>query len=328
MKAQTMKKHRFFPLALISVAILAGCGTVPQSTTLTDARADYSNAQANPQVVKLAPLELKDASEALNRANAAQSSREDGKVVDSLAYVAKQKVALAQETARRKNAELEVSNAAAERNKLLLQARTSEADQAKQQAAMAQQSADQKSAQLATADAIAQQQQKNLDAKTAEADLARQQAADAQASSQQDKASLAAMQVEMDALHAKKTPRGMVITLGDVLFDTNKAQLKSGGLRNVQKLADFLKQYPTRKVQIEGFTDSTGSTARNQVLSEQRADAVSTALLDLGVTSDRISTKGYGESYAIASNNNAAGRQLNRRVEIVLSDADGNIKPR
>jgi outer membrane protein OmpA-like peptidoglycan-associated protein len=121
----------------------------------------------------------------------------------------------------------------------------------------------------------------------------------------------------MDALHAKKTPRGMVITLGDVLFDTNKAQLKSGGLRNVQKLADFLKQYPTRKVQIEGFTDSTGSTARNQVLSEQRA-----------VTSDRISTKGYGESYAIASNNNAAGRQLNRRVEIVLSDADGNIKPR
>jgi hypothetical protein len=173
MKAQTMKKHRFFPLALISVAILAGCGTVPQSTTLTDARADYSNAQANPQVVKLAPLELKDASEALNRANAAQSSREDGKVVDSLAYVAKQKVALAQETARRKNSELEVSNAAAERNKLLLQARTSEADQAKQQAAMAQQSADQKSAQLATADAIAQQQQKNLDAKTAEADLAR-----------------------------------------------------------------------------------------------------------------------------------------------------------
>ena len=328
MKAQTMKKHRFFPLALISVAILAGCGTVPQSTTLADARADYSNAQANPQVVKLAPLELKDASEALNRANAAQSSREDGNVVDSLAYVAKQKVALAQETARRKNAELEVSNAAAERNKLLLQARTSEADQAKQQAAMAQQSADQKSAQLATADAIAQQQQKNLDAKTAEADLARQQAADAQASSQQDKASLAAMQAEMDALHAKKTPRGMVITLGDVLFDTNKAQLKSGGLRNVQKLADFLKQYPTRKVQIEGFTDSTGSTARNQVLSEQRADAVSTALLDLGVTSDRISTKGYGESYAIASNNNAAGRQLNRRVEIVLSDADGNIKPR
>ncbi len=309
-----MKKNRFFPLAFISMALLAGCGSIPQNSTLDDARADYSNAQANPQITKLAPLELKEAGEALDRANAAQSKREDRNVVDNLAYLAKQKVAIAQETAQRKNAELAVTNAASERNNVLLQARTVEADQAKQQAAIAQQSTDQKTAELAVANAGAER--------------AQQQAALAQASAEQDKASLAELQTQLNDLHAKKTSRGMVITLGDVLFDTNKAQLKSGGMRNVQKLADFLKRYQHRKVLIEGFTDSTGSNSRNQVLSEQRANAVRTALIDMGTGSDRISTRGYGESYPIASNNNAAGRQLNRRVEIVLSDENGNIAPR
>ncbi|MBU4499377.1 MAG: OmpA family protein [Gammaproteobacteria bacterium] len=302
-----MKKNHLFALTLISVSVLAGCSTMPQSTTLDNARTDYNHAQANPQVVKLAPLQLKEAGEALDRANAAQVSREDAKVVDSLAYVAQQKIALTQETAQRKSAELAVSNATAERNKLQLQARTAEADQAHQQAAMAELTAEQK---------------------TAEANLARQQAADAQAGAAQDQASLAAMQAQMDELNAKKTPRGMVITLGDVLFDTNRAQLKSGGERNVQKLAEFLKRYPQRTVLIEGFTDSVGSDSSNQVLSEQRAQAVSMALTDMGVSRDRVSTKGYGEAYAVAGNDTASGRQLNRRVEIMLSDERGVIAPR
>ena len=327
MKAKTMKKS-LFSLTLVSMAVLAGCSTMPQSSTLDNARTDYHNAQANPQVVSLAPLQLKDAGEALDRANAAQTAKEDVKVVDSLAYVAKQKVALAQETAKRKNAELAVSNAAAERNKLLLQARTNEADQANYQAAVAQQNAQQKTAELAVANAVTQQQQMDLNAKTAEANQARQQAADAEANAAQDQASLAAMQAQLNELNAKQTPRGMVITLGDVLFDTGKANLKSGGARNVQKLAEFLKRYPQRRVLIEGFTDSVGSNSTNQVLSEQRANAVSMALADIGVSSDRMSTKGYGEAYAVASNDNASGRQLNRRVEIMLSDEKGNIAPR
>ena len=327
MKAKTMKKS-LFSLTLVSMAVLAGCSTMPQSSTLDNARTDYRNAQANPQVVSLAPLQLKDAGEALDRANAAQTAKEDVKVVDSLAYVAKQKVALAQETAKRKNAELAVSNAAAERNKLLLQARTNEADQANYQAAVAQQDAQQKTAELAVATAVTQQQQMDLNAKTAEANQARQQAAAAEANAAQDQASLAAMQAQLNELNAKQTPRGMVITLGDVLFDTGRANLKSGGARNVQKLAEFLKRYPQRRVLIEGFTDSVGSNSTNQVLSEQRANAVSMALADMGVSSDRMSTKGYGEAYAVASNDNASGRQLNRRVEIMLSDEKGNIAPR
>ena len=294
---------------------------MPTSPTLADARTDYSNAQANPQVVKLAPLQLKEAGEALERANAAQSARDDAQKVDSLAYVAKQKVALAQVTAQRKNAELEVGNAAAERSKLQLDARTNEADQAKQQAAMAQQ-------QAAMAQQSVEQKNAELVAKTAEADVARQQAANAQASAEQDKASLAALQAQMDELHAKKTARGMVITLGDVLFDSGKATLKSGGERDVQRLADFMQRYPERKVLIEGYTDSTGGSSYNQTLSEQRASAVSNALINLGVSADRVSTKGYGKAYPVASNNNVAGRQLNRRVEIVLSDDKGNTTAR
>lgn len=327
MKAKTMKKS-IFSLTLVSLAVLAGCSTMPQSTTLDHARTDYSNAQANQQVVTLAPLQLKDAGEALDRANAAQNSREDAKVVDSLAYVAKQKIALAHETAERKNAELTVSKATAERNKQLLQARTNEADHANLKAAIAQDNAQHMAAELDVANAVTEQQQRSLDAKTAEADQARQQTVDAQARAAQDQASLAAMQARLNELNAKQTARGMVITLGDVLFDTNQANLKSGGTRNVQKLAEFLKQYPRHKVLIEGFTDSVGSNSANQVLSEQRAGAVSMALVDLSVGRDRVNTKGYGEAYAVASNDNAAGRQLNRRVEIVLSDENGTIAPR
>lgn len=314
MKAKTVKKTRLFSLTLISMAVLAGCSTLPESATLERARVDYSNAQANQQVVTLAPLQLKDAGEALDRANAAQTAREDAEVVDSLAYVAKQKIALAQETAQRKNADLAVSNASAERNKALLQARTSEADHANHQAAVAQQSVEQKTAELA--------------AKAAEADQARLQAADAEARAAQDRASLDAMQARLNELNAKQTARGMVITLGDVLFDTNQANLKSGGARDVQKLAAFLSQYPRHKVLIEGFTDSVGSNSANQALSERRASAVGTALTDLSVGRERVATQGYGEAYAVASNNTAAGRQLNRRVEIVLSDENGNIAPR
>jgi outer membrane protein OmpA-like peptidoglycan-associated protein len=120
----------------------------------------------------------------------------------------------------------------------------------------------------------------------------------------------------------------MVITLSDVLFNVDKAQLKSGGVRTVQKLADFLSQYPQYKVSVEGHTDSTGSDEHNQDLSERRAYSVQSALVNDGIGGDRVSTQGYGESSPIDSNDDAGSRQLNRRVEIVLSDENGNITQR
>ena len=327
-----MKTNRYLPLSLLAAGILAGCSTVPpKSTALDEARGLYSSAQTNPQVVNLAPVELQRAGETLKKADAALGKGEDAEV-NQLAYVAKQQVAIAQETARRKAAEQSIASATAQRDQVRLAARTAEAEAARRQAAVTQQSATEQAA----------RDRALIAAKQTEAETARQQAAAARQAADQQAAALAAArtQAERDQaliaqqeqqlkeLDAKQTPRGMVITLGDVLFAVNKAELSAGGVRNVQKLADFLNQYPQRKVLIEGHTDSTGSRSINQPLSERRADAVRSALVGMGIGADRIETRGYAEDYPVASNNNAAGRQMNRRVEIILSDDKGNIVPR
>ena len=373
-----MKNHRFLPMTLIAVAVLAGCNSLPANNSLLDqARNDYGNAQASPQVTNLAAGELKQASDSLDRANSAWTKREDSALVDHLAYVAKQQVAIAQETARQKAAELAVANASAERDRVRLDARTREADSAlrsaeysRRQSEAAQRSAEisqqqamtekqaandaqlkaeasRRSAEISQQQAITERQaandaQSNAEASRRSAEISQQQAAaerqaanaaqlNAQVARQhtQDAENRSRqLEAQLKAMEARKTDRGMVITLGDVLFDTNQSQLKSGGMRNVQKLADFFKQYPQRKVMIEGFTDSTGSDGRNQELSDQRADSVRLALLGMGIGSDRITSRGYGESYPIAGNGTAAGRQLNRRVEVIVSDDNGNIAPR
>jgi len=139
----------------------------------------------------------------------------------------------------------------------------------------------------------------------------------------------ARLQAEVDALKAKPTPRGLVLTLGDVLFDTGKAELNSGAARKLDQLAQFLTEYPDRHVQIEGFTDSVGTDSYNQDLSQRRADAVKSALLSRGIDSTRILSQGYGKDFPTASNADASGRQLNRRVEIVIGGENGAaIAPR
>ncbi|KVW97094.1 flagellar motor protein MotB [Thiobacillus denitrificans] len=352
-----MKKNRYFPLSLIAAAMLAGCSTLPpQNTALDEARSVYSSARTNPQVVNLAPLELQKAGETLSKADAALSKGDSDVTVNQLAYLTKQQVAVAQETAKRKAAEAAVVSASAQRDQVRLAARTAEAeaarrqaamsqtevDEARRQAAIAQQTAEQQAAALAAASSQAQRDEAQIAARQAELEAARQQALSAQQTAEQkaaaleaaraqaerDQALIAQQEQQLRELDAKQTDRGMVITLGDVLFSINKAQLSPGGVRNVQKLADFLNQYPQRKVLIEGHTDSTGSLSINQPLSERRADAVRTALVDRGISGDRIETRGYAEAYPVASNNTAAGRQLNRRVEIILSDDSGNIVPR
>ncbi len=351
-----MKKNRYLPLSLIAAAMLAGCTTMPpKNTALEDARSVYSSARTNPQVVNLAPIELQKAGETLSKADAALSKGDDV-AVNQLAYLTRQQVAIAQETAKRKAAEAAVVSATAQRDQVRLAARTAEADAAKRQAAMsqaevdearrqaaiAQQTAEQQAAALAAASAQAQRDEALIAARQAELEAARQQALIAQQTAEQkaaaleaaraqaerDQAMIAQQEQQLKELDAKQTARGMVITLGDVLFSVNKAQLSSGGVRNVQKLANFLNQYPQRKVLIEGHTDSTGSLSINQPLSERRADAVRTALVGMGISSDRIETRGYADAHPVASNNTAAGRQLNRRVEIILSDDSGNIVPR
>jgi len=302
-RAMTLKSAIF-----AGAVFLAGCSTVPTTTaTLDQARADYVAASNNPQVASYAPLEFRQASEALDRANRAAADRESLDTIDRLAYVAKQRVATAQEVARAKAAEKEIADAGRQRDRMQLEARTAEAERARREAANA-------NAQVA----VAQQQAQDAQAQAA---AAQQQAAQLAERS----AHLEAILVE---LHAQKTDRGMVVTIGDVLFATDRAELTPNGVANVRKLAEVMMQNPDRTVLVEGFTDSTGSAAHNQDLSVRRAQAVAQALTSLGVPRERVAMRGYGEAFPVASNDNAANRQLNRRVEIVLSNEGAPIPPR
>jgi outer membrane protein OmpA-like peptidoglycan-associated protein len=159
-----------------------------------------------------------------------------------------------------------------------------------------------------------------IEAREAEARRRAQQAESAaeQAALAEHRAST--LEQELSELRAKKTDRGMVLTLGDVLFDTGMATLKPGAYTTIDRLATVLKQAPDRKVMIEGHTDSVGTDDYNRQLSERRAAAVQTALLERGVTSNQITAVGKGETFPVASNDNAAGRQQNRRVEMVFTD--------
>jgi len=125
-------------------------------------------------------------------------------------------------------------------------------------------------------------------------------------------------------LQAEQTERGLVMTLGDVLFATGRADLTPGAWERVDRLARFLQRYPNRTVRVEGYADSTGSSDFNLRLSERRAEAVRDALLSRGVTSSRVTAQGFGEARPVASNSTDSGRQANRRVEIVISEP-GNV---
>ncbi len=174
-----------------------------------------------------------------------------------------------------------------------------------------------------------------LASSTAEASTAREKAAQlaAESAELQDQLSmkeesLLAKQQELDAfkeLQATQTDRGMVLTLGDVLFTTNESTLNDSAMVKIERVAGFMQRYPERTITIEGHTDNTGDDNYNQELSLSRATAVMHALQSRNISADRISTRGMGEQLPIASNNNSAGRQQNRRVEIIFKDTKDMI---
>ena len=310
MKANMKNARKFIPhaLALAATLLLGACSSLPaDNAALMSARAAFESARNNPQTRELAAAELSAAGIALNRANEAFTRRDKLAEVDHLAYLASQRVAVAQQTARQKAADAQLLSAEAERDRSRLAARTSEADSAQMLAQRSQQEA--------------QAAQRSAAASQMSAQSAQMQTADAQARAMQ-------LEEQLRALNAKKTDRGMVVTIGDVLFDSGRAELKPGSARDMSKLADFFKANPQRTALVEGFTDSVGSEAANQDLSNRRAAAVQAALADMGVERQRISARGYGKAHPVAGNDNASGRQMNRRVEIVLSDESGQIKQR
>ena len=199
---------------------------------------------------------------------------------------------------------------------------------ATQRAAIASEVAIQRDADAQIKAAAAERDRAQLRARTAEADSAKLQAqsATAQAGLAQQRA--AQLEGALLAMEATKGDRGLVLTLQDVVFETGSAGLKPGALRAIDRVAELLRRNPERRVQIEGFTDSQGSDSYNLDLAQRRATAVRTALVARSVPADRITVQAYGEAFPIASNEDAAGRQLNRRVEIVFSDEQGHVATR
>jgi outer membrane protein OmpA-like peptidoglycan-associated protein len=126
-------------------------------------------------------------------------------------------------------------------------------------------------------------------------------------------------------LKTRDSARGLIVSMSDVLFDTGKHQLKPGAREKLAKVAGILLAYPGLNIEVDGFTDSVGSDSSNQLLSENRASSVRDYLVQQGVLTNAINSKGFGNSQAVATNDNAAGRQMNRRVELVVSgEAIGN----
>ncbi|HEX4242810.1 MAG TPA: OmpA family protein [Steroidobacteraceae bacterium] len=272
---------------------LAACAGAPQpNAALENAHAAVQAAEADPNVPKYAPLDLETAKKELAMADdAAAHHHEDA--IGQPAYLATQNARLAQAHGAAKADDARVAAGQVERDRIMLAARTREADNAKAAAT---------NAQLEANAAVTQRDQATQEAQR--------------------------LQGELEDLKAKQTTRGLVLTLGDVLFDTNKATLNPGAGRKLDELAQFLNEHPDHRVQIDGFTDSTGSDAYNEDLSQRRADAVKQALVMRGITPSRIGTEGYGKAYPVASNNESGGRQLNRRVEVVIGKDNGNIAPR
>jgi len=301
-------KSKLFTALTITGALAAGCAsTPPANSELQLAEIAYQSASANPTVAQVAPNELRQASQSLQQAESAWKEGQDPTEVTHLAYLAKQRAALASSIGQQHELQQRFEQVANERSQIQLQARTREAEVAQANARQAEQQA-----RLAQQQSTAAEQQRQQ--------LQQQVAATRQRNEE--------LQQQLQGLQARQSDRGLVVTLSDVVFATGKAQLSEGGLLQVDRIADFLGSHSDRKVLVEGFTDSTGSPALNLSLSQQRAEAVKTELIARGVSPDRVLTRGFGDAYPVAPNGTPAGRQLNRRVEVVFSDEQGSLPSR
>jgi len=283
-------------LIVVAIALaMAGCASTPKSNeALESARSVVQAAEADPNAAKYAAVDLQAAKSNLAIADAAFTRRDEPNIAQP-SYMAAQSARLAQLRGAAKADDARVAAGQAERDSIVLAARTNQVDSANRATNAANRAKD------------------DANRATDDAKIARDQATE----------NSARLQAEVDALKAKPTDRGLVLTLGDVLFETGSATLSSGAGRNMDRLVQFLTDHPERLVQIDGFTDSIGTDSFNQDLSQHRADAVRYQLVSRGISSTRIATQGYGKAYPVASNSESSGRQLNRRVEVVIGSDNG-----
>lgn len=313
-------------MAAVAVAVaLGGCASTAEPPNgLTQAREAFQTARDNPHVPRFAAAELNQAGQALDRVEQLWTAGGDDHVIEHQAYLAKQQARIATETAIARAARAEIEQADLERRSVVAQSRALEARAGQQDAEAAQRTAERgRTLALARAEESrrdASEEKRRAESLREEALRLQQRSEALQAKANQD---IRQLETQLRDLKAEQTSRGWVLTLGaDVLFDVGQAVLKTGAHRSLERIATFLQAHPEQSVVVEGYTDNTGSDQMNLDLSRRRADAVVQALIARNVESTRIVARALGESFPIASNDTAAGRQLNRRVELVLPSRD------
>jgi len=318
-------------LALL-LALLAACAAAPKKDlALERVKNDLNQLKANPELAGYAPLALGEAERALRTAE--QSSGNQYYRIH-LVYMADHRIKIAREMAEREQQEKLYDQLQKERSGLLIRASKLEAAQARQEAERARllvatTAEDAERARLEKDAALKKQAEAARAAKLAseEADQARRLAKTraSEAEYARREADLASKQIDsltrqLKNLQLRQTEKGVVVTLGDVLFDPGKANLLDSARSSLQEVVDLLQTEPEKKIRVEGHTDSSGDAAANLKLSEQRAQSVRDALVKMGVDAERIKAVGMGEDFPIASNEDAEGRARNRRVDVILLD--------
>jgi outer membrane protein OmpA-like peptidoglycan-associated protein len=331
----TMLRKPSIAMSLLAATLLAACASNAPNPALESARTEVNRTATNAEVLRRAPLELKLATDTIDQADKAWRNDGDDGEVKHLSYLAVKRAEIARNIARSRQVDDDIRDANSANDKLRLEARTREADQAKGLALSAQEEA--RRAQLQAASA---QQDAVAAGRIAQAERAQSVAAQEAAAAERLRAAQATdaattaqervrvLEAQMKEIEGKQTERGLLVTLGDVLFAFNKSELTAQAGPRLDKLASFLKQFPQRKLLVEGYTDSVGGDSYNMQLSERRAAAIRDALVQRGVDASRIVTKGYGKAYPVAENGTVDGRALNRRVEVVIADENGNLKGR
>ncbi|TVS10362.1 MAG: OmpA family protein [Gammaproteobacteria bacterium] len=274
------------------IFLLSACATTPTSPEgASDARIKLTELQSHSQLATRAPVEMREAEAAVR---AAEAPRSEGTYATHLVLMADQKVEIARARAQRRLYEDQRRALSEQSEQARLDARTAEVERARGDAQSAR----------------------------ADADSARADAATAQEEIVASRAERLELQRQIEELNARETDRGLVVTLGDLLFATGKSDLTGNAGPNLDKLAAFLDEYRDRTVLIEGHTDSIGSEQSNQLLSQRRAESVKSYLVSRGVPANRLSTSGLGQGTPVASNETAGGRQQNRRVEVIISNVE------
>jgi outer membrane protein OmpA-like peptidoglycan-associated protein len=220
----------------------------------------------------------------------------------------------------KKEGEIRVANALQDSADAQSQSQA-QADNAIQQKDQAQAATAQAESDMAESQAVSERAVSAAQADAAQSRLAAQQA---QSNAQQANTDKAAMRARLSEqlnsiLQTRDTARGLIVSMSDVLFDTGQYSLKPGAREKLAKVAGILLAYPGLNIAVGGYTDNVGGDAMNQTLSENRADAVRDYLVQQGVARNSVSAQGFGNTLAVASDDNSAGRQQNRRVELVVS---------